>query len=132
MPERGEPGESVSDGRGDERGEAAALTTTPAPPYYAVIFTSVLGDDTAGYEDMAARMVELASEQPGFLGVDSTRGAGCGITVSYWASTDAVAAWKHQVEHVAAQKAGRERWYRGYEIRVARVERAYGFRTQDT
>ena len=66
--------------------------TTPEPPYYAVIFTSVRTPaDPEGYEQMAERMVELAREQPGFLGVESTRGSdGLGITVSYWASEAAL------------------------------------------
>ena len=100
---------------------------TPAAPYNAVIFTSqsALGDD--GYSDMAERMVTLAAKQPGFLGVESARGAdGLGITVSYGASEDAIAAWRADAEHSQAREQGRSRWYAGFEVRVARVERAYG------
>jgi heme-degrading monooxygenase HmoA len=94
------------------------------PPYYAVIFTSRRSDaDPEGYEATAARMVELASRQPGFLGVESARGAdGLGITVSYWRSLDAVRAWGRQAEHLVAQAGGRERWYEWFRLRVARVE----------
>jgi heme-degrading monooxygenase HmoA len=71
-------------------------------------------------------MVELAAMQPGFLGIESVRDAdGFGITVSYWASTDAIARWKANAEHVAAQEMGRRAWYAHYELRVAKVERAY-------
>ena len=74
-------------------------------------------------------MVELAREQPGFLGVDSARGAdGFGITVSYWASLDAIAQWRAHVEHQAAQTQGKQTWYAQYELRIALVERAYGQR----
>jgi heme-degrading monooxygenase HmoA len=77
---------------------------------------------------MADAMGELASKQPGYLGIESVRGTdGLGITVSYWASLDAIAAWKGVAEHVAAQRQGRERWYQCYELRVCRVERAYSF-----
>ena len=102
---------------------------TPEPPYYAVIFTSVRTDaDEAGYAQTAQEMVELAARQPGFLGVESARDAGgLGITVSYWASVEAISAWKAQADHATAQRLGRERWYCAYELRVARVERAYGF-----
>jgi len=105
------------------------LATTPAPPYYAVIFTSVRTPaDPAGYEAMAERMVELASQQPGFLGVESSRGAdGLGITVSYWASEASIRQWREHAEHLVAQSKGRSEWYASYELRVARVERAYGF-----
>jgi heme-degrading monooxygenase HmoA len=103
---------------------------TPEPPYYAVIFTSVRADDDpAGYAAAAERMVELAREQPGFLGIESARGAdGLGITVSYWTSEAAIRAWREQAEHRLAQEQGRRMWYAEYELRVARVERAYGKR----
>jgi len=93
-----------------------------------VIFTSVRTPaDPAGYEAMAERMVELASRQPGFLGVESARGAdGLGITVSYWASEAAIRQWREHAEHLVAQTHGRREWYASYELRVARVERAYG------
>lgn len=72
------------------------IAPTPGPPYYAVIFTSQrTGSDDVSYGEMAARMVELAAQQPGFLGVESVRDAdGVGITVSYWESLDAIRNWK--------------------------------------
>jgi heme-degrading monooxygenase HmoA len=105
----------------------AALASTPAPPYYAVIFTSRRTEGDRGYGDMAARMVELAAKQPGYLGVESARGAdGLGITVSYWRDEASVAAWKRDTEHQQAQRAGKQTWYADYQVRVAKVERAYG------
>ncbi|MEY3247976.1 MAG: hypothetical protein RL742_19 [Bacteroidota bacterium] len=98
--------------------------------YYAVIFTSKrtpddpLNDD--GYADTAARMLELAAQQPGFLGVESARQE-IGITVSYWESLEAIAQWKKQTEHRIAQEQGRSKWYAAYTVRIARVERAYHF-----
>ena len=99
---------------------------TPQPPYYAVIFSSQESADTAGYGNTAQRMLELAAQQPGYLGVESARDAeGFGITVSYWDSEAAIAGWKANTEHSLARETGRERWYQHYELRVARVERAY-------
>ena len=101
---------------------------TPEPPYYAVIFTAqrTAGDD--GYGRMAERMEELAVQQPGYLGMESTRNAeGFGITVSYWSGPEAIAQWKANLEHLGAQAAGKRAWYAGYTIRIAKVERAYGF-----
>jgi len=73
-------------------------------------------------------MVALAARQPGFLGIESARGPdGLGITVSYWRDAESIRAWKAQGDHQAAQRAGRERWYRAYRARVCRVEREYGF-----
>ncbi len=104
---------------------------TPKPPYYAVIFSSqrrVEPDD--GYDATAQRMAELAAQQPGYLGVESTRDAqGFGITVAYWRDEASILAWRNQLEHAAARARGRSEWYQHFEVRVARVERAYGART---
>lgn len=102
---------------------------TREPPYWAVIFTSErTPEDPAGYTRTADEMFALASSQKGFLGVDIARGVdGVGITVSYWESLDAIQEWRRHADHQAAQKLGREKWYRAYQLRVARVERAYAF-----
>mgnify|MGYP000001271617 FL=1 len=97
--------------------------------YFAVIFTaqrSLSGDDI--YDITADRMVLLARRQPGFLGVESVRGDdGIGITVSYWVDRDAIANWRQQAEHLAAQALGRQEFYEWYRVRVAEVvaERAF-------
>ena len=78
---------------------------------------------------MAARMVELAREQDGFLGVESASRTsdGFGITVSYWRDLESISRWKAQSEHAAAQRMGRDAFYRSYRLRIARIEREYGF-----
>ena len=99
---------------------------TPEPPYCAVIFTSKRTDGDHGYEAMARAMFELALKQPGCLGAESVRGAdGLGITVAYFTDEEAVGNWKQNARHLTAQKFGKERWYTHYELRVAKVERAY-------
>lgn len=100
----------------------------PPPPYFIVAFSSRRTEGDNGYDNMADAMVSLASQQPGFLGVESARGEdGFGITNSYWATEESIRAWKAMVSHTAAQKLGRERWYEHYQVRIALVERAYGF-----
>jgi heme-degrading monooxygenase HmoA len=101
------------------------IANTPAPPYYAVIFSSHLNEAGKGYAAMAERMVELAATQPGFLGIESARES-LGITVSYWESLEAIRQWKSNAEHQEAQRLGREQWYSSFRVRVARVEREYG------
>ncbi len=104
----------------------------PQPPYYTVIFSSLRAPGEDGYDEMADRMVELASGQDGYLGAESTRGAdGFGITVSYWRDEAAIVNWKKNSEHRLAQQYGHERWYEHFELRVARVERAYGKSMKD-
>jgi heme-degrading monooxygenase HmoA len=101
----------------------------PTPPYYAVVFTSQRTEgDAAAYGATAERMAELARAEPGFLGVESARGAdGVGITVSYWRSEDDIRRWHADAEHEEAQRLGYGRWYAWFHRRVCRVERAYGF-----
>lgn len=109
-----------------------AMTSPPAPPYYAVIFTSQRTPADQGYGDMADRMGALAAEQPGYLGVESARGDdGLGITVSYWRSPEDIAAWRRHAEHKIARDAGRSDWYQHYKVRIAKVERTYGWARED-
>ena len=100
------------------------IANTPEAPYYAVIFSSLTTAVDEGYAETAARMVELAAQQPGFLGVETAREE-LGITVSYWSDLDSIKAWKRNAEHLVAQKMGRGKWYSSYKTRIARVERDY-------
>ncbi|MER5171909.1 antibiotic biosynthesis monooxygenase [Thioclava sp. GXIMD2076] len=98
----------------------------PDPPYHAVIFSSQLGAETAGYHEMAELLADLASKQPGYIGAESLRDSrGYGITVSYWRDAQAVLGWKQISTHLMAQKLGKARWYDHYTLRVAQVERHY-------
>jgi heme-degrading monooxygenase HmoA len=107
------------------------IATTPATPYYAVIFTSIRTQRDDGYASMSEAMTASAAGQPGFLGVESAREE-VGITVSYWASLEAIAAWKQDGAHLVAQKLGRENWYAAYKTRICRVERDYEFALAQT
>jgi heme-degrading monooxygenase HmoA len=101
------------------------VAPTPNPPYYAVIFTSMRTDGDQGYAEAAARVLELARQQPGFLGYEGARNAdGTGISVSYWDSLDAIRAWKNHPEHLLVQ-ANADLWYGDNRIRITKVERDY-------
>ena len=112
---------------------AASPTRTPDPRSaqhcYAVIFSAQRTATAAGhYEAASAKMAELAAEQPGFLGIESARGAdGFGVTVSYWDSLEAIRRWKAVPAHAAMQAQGKKSFYERYEVRVAAVERGYKF-----
>lgn len=103
-----------------------SIANTPAAPYYAVIFTSIRSADDNGYAEMSEAMAASAARQPGFLGVESAREE-VGITVSYWDSLEAIAAWKQDAAHLVAQRLGRDNWYTAYKTRICRVERDYAF-----
>ncbi|MCX3063199.1 antibiotic biosynthesis monooxygenase family protein [Streptomyces beihaiensis] len=108
-----------------------SVTPLPAfePPYYVVVFSSVLTDgDQSGYDETDERMDELVREVPGYLGHESARTpGGLGITVSYFRDLAAIEEWRGTGEHRAAQKRGRAEWYERYTVHVARVERSHGF-----
>ena len=97
--------------------------------YYAAIFTNQRSDEGADlYQVMSEHMVELAAQQPGFLGVESVRGDdGLGITVSYWQSRDAIAAWGRHSQHVIAKQHGRQEFYLWFQLRIAKVEQTRSF-----
>ena len=102
------------------------IASTPQPPYYAVIFTSLRTNINEGYNDMTDLMVELAKQQEGYLGHESARNE-IGITISYWKSLNAIRQWKENAEHLLAQKLGKEKWYTHYKTRICLVEKDYEF-----
>ena len=102
------------------------IAETPMPPYYSVIFTSIKNKNDEGYKEMSEKMVSLAKTQNGFLGVESAREK-VGITVSYWKNLASIRLWKAQIDHLYAQEKGKNQWYKAYRVRIAKVEREYGF-----
>ena len=98
--------------------------------YYAVIFTSQRTDaEMAMYEVTSERMIDLAQQQPGFLGLESVREEnGLGITVSYWRDREAIAAWGEHAEHRVAQTLGRKEFYSWFQLRITKVveDRSFG------
>jgi heme-degrading monooxygenase HmoA len=98
---------------------------------YAVIFSNQRTAGDNGYAEMAEKMAALAAQQPGYLGMESARGAdGFGITVSYWESEAAIRNWKAHTEHLVAQSNGAKIWYEHYITRVAKLSRAYAKSTK--
>ncbi len=105
---------------------------TPEPPYYAVIFSSEHTGEHAGeYGAVAELMFRLATEQPGYLGVERAGGTDLNITVSYWRDEASIHAWREHLEHTVARERGRSDWYSTYTLRVARVERVSTFTRPD-
>jgi heme-degrading monooxygenase HmoA len=95
--------------------------------HVAVIFMSVrtVADD-AGYTEAAAAMEALAAKQPGYLGIESTRGPDrFGITVSFWEDEAAAIRWRDQPDHAAIRDRGRAIWYESCRTIVTHVERDY-------
>lgn len=102
------------------------IAKTPKPPYYAVVFTSIRTSEEDNYDEMLDKMVQLAKEQDGFLGMESARNE-VGITVSYWDNLEAIKKWKYNMEHIVIREKGRSTWYQKFKVRICKVEREYGF-----
>lgn len=101
--------------------------STPKPPYYVVTFASQRTDsDPEEYDAVGEKLDSLARQQPGFLGVESTRDAqGFGITLPYWKDRQSIINWKKNADHLVAQLLGKTKFYKNFTTRIAKVERAY-------
>lgn len=95
---------------------------------YAVIFSTVFGEDTSGYDETVQELRRLAEAQAGYLGMESVNGGGREITVSYWRDLDSINAWKEHPRHRAAREKGRTTWYQYYDIKVVKIAKHYDFK----
>ena len=100
------------------------IAETPKPPYYAVIFTSTRTEVDNNYAAVADRMVELAQQQDGFLGIESARNE-LGITVSYWKDLESIKKWSQNARHQEAKQKGKSSFYAVFKTRISKVEREY-------
>jgi heme-degrading monooxygenase HmoA len=97
---------------------------------YAVIFeVEPEPDRIQDYLDIAARLRPELEQIDGFISIErftSLSRDGKILSLSFWRDEEAIARWRRQEQHHAAQLAGRERIFRDYRIRVAAVVRDYG------
>ena len=105
----------------------ADMIKTPNPPYYTAIFSSTHSGQHSGYEADTQAMIELAQQQPGFLGVEATGDDNLAIAVSYWDSDESIRQFKALADHLVIQQKGKNTYYQNYTMRIARVERDYTF-----
>ena len=85
----------------------------------------------ADYEETGNRMVELVSSMPGFLGMDYAPTEGGELLVARFESHEALATWKSEPEHIAAQQRGRDEFFAHYRIEVCESVRSYEFTAQE-
>lgn len=95
---------------------------------YAVIFYSQKNEDLEGYSEVRDRMLELVSQQPGYISHESfMNDDGRGVTISYWDSIESLQGWKNNQEHSEARQKGRELWYKNYKVEIAKIENSYSY-----
>lgn len=112
----------------------ASIVDGTAPPYYAAILTTVLSEapaDLVGYDEASDRMLQIARDMDGFLGLEFARTDATGIAVSYWRDLNCLWAWRNDAEHLGVQLLGQQRFYRAYRARICRVEREYDWHRGD-
>lgn len=95
---------------------------------YAVIFTAQVKQFDEEYSSTAVNMRELAFAEYGCVGFQACTEGDQEIAVSYWQDLDDIRMWKQNVEHLAAQKLGAEKWYESYTVEVVEVLRSYASR----
>lgn len=99
------------------------------PGQIVTVFRSRLRPEAVDeYAPMASEMDRLAATVPGFVDAKTfTAADGERVTVATFADEDSQAAWREHVEHRAAQRAGRDRFYAEYSIQVCETMRAHSF-----
>jgi heme-degrading monooxygenase HmoA len=97
---------------------------------YAVIFeVEPEPDRLQDYLDIAGRLRPELEKIDGFISIErfeSLSQKGKILSLSFWRDEEAIARWRQQEEHHAAQRTGRDRIFRDYRIRVSAVMRDYG------
>jgi heme-degrading monooxygenase HmoA len=107
---------------------ADALGNAPKTQWMAV-FITIRNDSTDNdqYRQTLGRMIELVHTIPGFQGLDVAYLGLKDITVTYWESLESIGKWKRNLEHLSAQKKGKDQWFDGYRTIIGKVEKEYGF-----
>lgn len=106
------------------------IALTPEPPYYAVIFSSYLKNNLYDYEETFEKLMQIAGEIDGFIGMESVRND-FGISISYWKDKSSIEEWKENFEHIIAKKRGKQEWYKNYSLKIARVEYEKNFKSHN-
>ncbi|QIE56361.1 antibiotic biosynthesis monooxygenase [Pikeienuella piscinae] len=86
------------------------------------------------YLDMAAEMRPLVDAIDGFISVErfeSLSTPGKILSISTFRDEAALDEWRRLTRHRSAQRAGRERMFADYRIRVASVLRDYGMKERE-
>lgn len=89
-------------------------------PYFAVILTVRLNSAHAAFEIMMDKMMQVAAQQKGFLGVEQALDEE-NIHISYWQDRVAIKDWQEHTLNVRASSLGENFWFEAYQLRVVEV-----------
>lgn len=100
---------------------------------HAVIFEVEIKEGKKdAYLGIAAHLKEQLVKMPGFLSIErfeSLVNEGKLLSLSYWEDEESLLNWKKNIDHMAAQKNGRESIFKDYRISIAKIERDYTMAT---
>jgi len=91
-------------------------------------------DHKQDYLDTAQGLKARLEAAPGFISIErfeSLVESGKILSLSFFESEEAVAAWRNTLEHRKAQVQGRRVYFENYRLRIASVQRDYGMHERD-
>jgi len=98
---------------------------TPNPPYYSLVFTTIVSPATEEIFTKLNQFVrETAPQAPGFLGLEDAKGETEWITVLYWESREAIDEWAKGLKLFAAKHPTLMMAFISSRARIGRVEKA--------
>jgi len=86
------------------------------------------------YVDLVNKLTPLLKPMEGFISIEcfqSTLNPEKVMSVTTWRDEEAVVKWRNVSAHLAAQKAGRDKIFKDYRVRVASVIRDYGLHQRE-
>ena len=84
------------------------------------------GADLDAYRELAVEMRALVATQPGFISIESFGAPdGTHVSLEFFETGEAAAAWGSHPAHREAQRRGREEFYSWYSVHVADVIRSH-------
>ncbi len=96
---------------------------------YAVIFEVYLKEEGKDeYLAIAAKLKEQLVKVEGFISVErfeSIVTEGKLLSLSFWEDEKAIRTWKGNLDHLMAQRKGKEELFSDYRIRISEVKRDY-------
>lgn len=95
---------------------------------YAVIFKAEINKLDNSYYKTAKKMKEIAVNEYNCLEFSSCIEDNYEIAISYWPDKESITAWKNNPEHQQAQKQGKRKWYKSYQVQVVEILNQYNNR----
>ncbi len=99
--------------------------STPKPPYYAVVFTTIVSPATeAHFRKLIDFVRSTAPAAPGYLGLEEAKGDKEWITAVYWSDMAFIDEWAKSLKTFAATHPVLMVAFLSSKARICRVEKA--------